>query len=277
MVTAIPHQWSVHHCSPSLWTWKQEVELWKVRPFLEVPQTPCPIFVSNSSTWWVKPAFIISPSAFSPWKFPMSFKTIGNHVARYHINLSTSCTAPFCCHLLSLSLPYIISHSMSSHSSSSPFLYIFPSILAITSCKSLTGRRLKNGKREKGNYTYDFFPIFLHEQVTSALHLFPLLRDLPIPLIINGILKVFGSCCEGVWMQHRVEVECFDKGFSEKTIRKDEVKSLFVWDRRKENHWCREVMVRANQHENVLIIILNTIFAEYHTWYSSTCLAKAPL
>lgn len=128
----------------------------------------------------------------------MSFKTIGNHVARYHINLSTSCTAPFCCHLLSLSLPYIISHSMSSHSSSSPFLYIFPSILAITSCKSLTGRRLKNGKREKSNYTYDFYPIFLHEQVTSALHLFPLLRDLPIPLIINGILKVFGSCCEGV-------------------------------------------------------------------------------
>lgn len=42
--------------------------------------------------------------------------------------------------------------------------------------------------------------IFLHQLVTSAVPLFPLLRDSPIPIIVNRALKVFTY--EGMQKQH---------------------------------------------------------------------------
>lgn len=71
-------------------------------------------------------------------------------------------------------------------------------------------------------------------------------------------------------MQLRVEVECFDKGLSEKLYGRMRLKAfLFGTGERKiigaEGWW-----VRANQQDNVLIT--NIIF-----WYSATCLPKAPV
>lgn len=173
VTVTIPGQWLGSHCSPSPWTWRQETKT-LLQEFYRSFKVP---FQYS----WMIPAYnaenqrsLFYQQSFLFGNFPSVLGPQGTRWQDVEFLLLPWVLLPLPAILFLLPLPSIIFHPISGQSSSSPFPYILPSILAAFSCfcKSSVWKQtpehlpfaLANHlkiNRKKGDYSSVFFPHFI--------------------------------------------------------------------------------------------------------------------